>query len=170
MAALDPLSEVAPAFVAMANEIVYCTLTTIDSKQRPRARIVHTLWEWDGHDLVGWVGNVDTPVKRAHLRANPYVSCNYWNGAEAYDTCVAECRAELHLDEKSRREGWDRFASAPPPVGYDPAIIPAWSDGPTSPAWSVIRLRPWRVRVFPGVFARSGGTEGRVLTWQSPDA
>jgi hypothetical protein len=163
---LNEFSEVAPAFAEMANRMVYATLTTVDRRNRPRARMVHTLWEWDGKELVGWVGSLVTPMKKAHLERNPYVSCNYWDGVEAYDTCVAECRAELLLDEKSRHEGWERFKSIPPPLGYDPAIIPQWSEGPDSPAWGVLRLEPWRLRVFPGVFARSGGAEGRILTWQ----
>ena len=160
------LDEVAPAFVEMANRIVYCTLATVDRRGRPRSRIVHTLWEWDGSSLVGWVGSVVTPMKRAHLAGTPYVSCSYWDGVEVYDTCTAECAAELLLDDTSRREGWERFRSVPPPLGYDPAIIPQWKDGPTSPAFGVLRLQPWHLRVFPGEFARSGGQVGRVLTWQ----
>ena len=54
------LDEVATAFVEMANRIVYCTLATVDRRGRPRSRIVHTLWEWDGSSLVGWVGSVVT--------------------------------------------------------------------------------------------------------------
>jgi hypothetical protein len=130
---------------------------------------IQTLWEWDGASLLGWVGSMVTPMKRAHLDNNPYVSCNYWDGVAAYDTCVAECRAELLLDEASRREGWERFKSVPPPLGYDPASIPMWQDGPDSPAWGVLRLEPWRVRVFPGVYARSGGTSGEILTWQADE-
>ena len=162
------LDEVAPAFVAMANRMVYCTLATVDRRGRPRSRIVHTLWTWDGSSLVGWVGSIVTPMKRAHLQRTPYASCSYWDGVEAYDTCTAECHAELLLDEASKREGWELFRTEPPPLGYDPALIPQWKDGPTSPAWGVLRLQPWHLRVFPGEFARSGGTTGRILTWQQP--
>ncbi len=35
------------------------------------------------------------------------------------------------------------------PVGYDPTIIPGW-DSPTSPAFAVLRLTPYRLRVQPG--------------------
>lgn len=167
MCSLD-LTEVGPAFAEMANRMVYCTLATVDRRGRPRSRMVHSLWEWDGSSLVGWVGSMVTPTKSAHLRNNPHVSCNYWDGAEAYDTCVAECRAELLLDAASRHEGWERFRSTPPPLGYDPSIIPGW-DSPDSPNWGVLRLDPWRLRVFPGVYARSGGQEGEILTWQEPD-
>ncbi|SFQ23350.1 hypothetical protein SAMN05421810_105283 [Amycolatopsis arida] len=154
---------VAAAFTEMANRMVYATMATVDSRGRPRSRMVHTLWQWDGTELVGWAGAGVTPLKRAHLAANPYVSCNYWDGVEAYDTCVAECRAELLLDAASRRAGWELFASTPPPLGYDPATIPGW-DSPDSPAWGVLRFRPWRLRVFPGEFARSG--TGEILTWR----
>jgi hypothetical protein len=33
----------------------------------------------------------------------------------------------------------------------------------------VLRLQPWHLRVFPGEFARSGGTTGRILTWQQTE-
>src|SRR5918997_6374416 len=100
-ATVTGLDEVAPAFVAMANRMVYCTLATVDRRSRPRSRIVHTLWTWDGSSLVGWVGSIVTPMKRAHLQRTPYASCSYWDGVEAYDTCTAECHAELLLDETS---------------------------------------------------------------------
>jgi hypothetical protein len=38
-----------------------------------------------------------------------------------------------------------------------------------SPQWGVMRLEPWRLRVFPGVFARSSGAEGEILTWRRDD-
>ena len=53
----------------------------------------------------------------------------------------------------------------PAPVGYDPAIIPAW-EKPTSDAFAALKLEPWRLRVFPGTALLSGGTVGEVLVWQ----
>lgn len=165
-ATVAPLPEVAPAFADMANRMVYATMATVDRRGRPRSRMVHTLWEWDGAELVGWIGSVVTPMKRAHLAATPYVSCTYWDGVAAFDTATAECHAALLLGDDDRRAGWERFRAVPPPLGYDPALMPQWADGPTSPRFGIIRLRPWHLRVFPGVFARSGGQEGKVLTWQ----
>ena len=60
---------------------------------------------------------------------------------------------------------WSRFAEAPAPVGYDPAIIPGWADGPTSPAFAALKLTPYRVRVFPGSMLMSG--TGTVHHWES---
>ena len=78
----------------------------------------------------------------------------------------AECRAALHVDDDTRRFVWDLFLNGPPPVGYDPRIVPAWT-GPTADAFAVIRLEPWRLRVFPGTVLLGQG--GRVLTWREAE-
>lgn len=158
---MNDLATVAPAFVEMAHRIVWCTVATVDDQGRPRSRILHPLWEWDGTSLVGWIATGPTPVKRANLAHSPYVSANYW--ASDHDTCTAECLATWQLDDETRTAMWDRFKNAPAPVGYDPAIIPDWADGPLSPAFGVLRLEPWRLRVFPGSVLLGGG--GEVLTW-----
>lgn len=159
---MNQLQAVAPAFVEMAHQIVWCSVATVDSKGRPRSRILHPIWEWDGETLVGWIGTSPTPTKRAHLNASEYVSLNYWT--PAHDTCVAECRASWSFDDETRTRIWELFKRAPAPVGYDPAIIPAWT-GPTADAFAVLRLEPWRLRVFPGSVLMGQG--GEVLTWQA---
>ena len=154
MATLD---QVAPAFVEMAHQIVWCSAATVDAAGRPRSRMLHPLWQWDGRNLTGWIATFPTPTKRAHLNASPYLSCNYW--APSQDTCVAECRASWAFDDDTRKNVWRLFATAPAPVGYDAAIVPGW-DSPTSPHYAVLRLDPWRLRVLPGTdwFAKG-------LTW-----
>ena len=154
------LSEVAPAFVDMAHRIVWCSAATVDRANRPRSRVLHPIWEWEVDVLTGWVATGPTATKRAHLEASPHVSCNYW--AENHDTCVAECRAEWAFDLPTREQIWNLFKSAPPPVGYDPAIIPGW-DGPDSSGFAVLRLTPWRLRVMPGTVLLA--SEGDVLSW-----
>ncbi|MEZ4571473.1 MAG: hypothetical protein R2849_14310 [Thermomicrobiales bacterium] len=62
-------------------------------------------------------------------------------------------------------EPGELLKSAPEPVGFDPAIVPAWSDGPTSDAFAAMRLDPWRLRVFPGTVLMGEG--GEVLEWQA---
>jgi hypothetical protein len=146
----------------MAHRIVWCSAASVDTDGRPRSRILHPLWSWDGTTLTGVVATDPTSTKRAHLDATPFLSCNYW--LPDHDTCVAECRTEWLLDDESRATTWQRFVDAPAPVGYDPSIIPGW-DAPDSPAFGVLRLVPWRVRVMPGQVLLTGGAEGRVLTW-----
>ena len=160
---MSDFDSTASAFVEMAHRIVWCTAATVDTKGRPRSRVLHPFWEWDGTSLVGWIATGPTPVKRAHLEHSPHLSCNYW--APNHDTCTAEARAEWLFDDDSRQRIWDLFKNAPPPVGYDPAIIPAWAGGPLTPAFAVLRLEPWRLRVFPGTALLGQG--GDILTWRA---
>jgi hypothetical protein len=156
------LTEIAPAFVEMAHSIVWCSAATVDRRGRPRSRVLHPIWEWDGTSLVGWIATAPTPLKRAHLEHSPFVSLNYWGPSQ--DTCVAECRAAWAFDLPTRERVWDLFARGPAPVGYDPSIIPGW-DGPDTQAFAGLRLDPWRLRVFPGSVLLSG--TGDVLTWST---
>jgi hypothetical protein len=84
----------------------------------------------------------------------------------SHDTCLAECSATWKLDEESRVEGWNRIKNAPPPVGYDPSIIPVW-DSPSALAFGILEVVPWRLRVMPGSYMVT--REGTLLTWVGPD-
>ena len=103
-------------------------------------------------------------MKTAHLEVSPYLSCNYWSPDQ--DVATAECAASWNFDNDRCQEVWDAFKNAPEPVGYDPAIIPPWADGPTSDAFAVLELEPWRLRVFPGSVLLGQG--GEVLDWRAP--
>lgn len=159
---MNSLQETAPAFVKMAHRIVWCSAASVDTRGRPRSRILHPIWHWDGQQLVGWVITGPASPKRAQIEANPFVSLNYW--APDQDTCVADCRAEFSMDDAVRARAWDMFVQAPPPLGYDPRIIPGWT-GPTSPNVGVLRLTPWHLRVFPGTMLMGQG--GPVLSWSA---
>ena len=115
---MTSLDQIAPAFVDMAHSIVWASVATVDSDSRPRTRILHPIWEWDGTDLFGWIATAPSPVKRAHLSVHPEVSVSYW--APSHDTCSAEALVEWYSDDETRRSVWDRFANGPAPVGYDP--------------------------------------------------
>ncbi len=157
------LAETAPAFVDMAHRIVWCSAATAGDDGRPRSRILHPVWEWDGAQLTGWIATGPTPVKADHLSANPYLSCSYWDAT--HDTCSADCATEWFTDDGTCEWLWKRFLGAPAPVGYDPAIIPQWSEGPTSVAFAALKLAPYRLRVFPGS-ALIGGS-GTVHHWEA---
>jgi hypothetical protein len=158
---MDEFEPVCDAFVEMAHRIVWCSAATVGPDGRPRSRVLHPIWRRDDGALTGWVGTVPTPIKRAHLDAHPYVSCNYWT--PTHDTCVAECDARLVYDDDTRRMVWDAFVAAPPPLGYEPnVIIPVW-ESPTVDAFAVLRLDPWRLRVQA---ANPDGSPGQLLTWR----
>ena len=158
---MSDLATVAPAFVEMAHRIVWCSAATVDRAGRPRSRVLHPIWEWDGDSLVGWIATGPTPIKVAHLEQSPHVSLTYW--APSHDTCTAECGAEWITDDAGREDVWRRFKDAPAPVGYDPAIIPPWRDGPRSPAFAGLRLTPWHLRVMPGTVMTAG--QGAPIAW-----
>jgi hypothetical protein len=158
---MHDLSAVAPSFVHIANSIVWCAAATVDRFGRPRSRILHPLWEWDGAALVGWIATSPTPVKIDNLKEHPYMSCSYW--AETQDTCTAECQAQVLYDNETRVEVWNKFKTAPPPVGYDPAVIPLWN-APSDDNFVVVRLDPWRLRVRPGTITLQG--TGDILNWR----
>ena len=158
---MNGLAKTALAFVEMAHRIVWCSAAAADTRGRPRSRILHPIWQWNGGELVGWVATGPTPVKLAHLEANPYMSMSYWS--PTHDTCVADCRVEWAFDEGTRRMVWDLFVSTPPPVGYDPSIIPGWEDY-DSEGFAALRLEPWRLRVFPGSVLMGEG--GEILNWR----
>jgi len=154
------LSEVAPHFVDMAHAIVWASVATVDASNRPRSRVLHPIWEWDGQTLTGWVATGPTKAKREDLAYSPYASVNYW--AADQNTCTAECRAELVYDLEIRKWLWDWLKTTPMPLGYDPAIIPAWND-PSDAAFAALKLEPYRLRVFPGQILM--GQPGTVRTW-----
>lgn len=152
---------VADAFREMAHRIVWCTVASVAPDGRPRTRVLHPFWEWEGDRLVGWIATGPTPVKVAALEQSPNLSVTYW--APDHDTCTADCRAEWRNDDATRRRIWDTFTALPAPVGYDPAIVPPWAGGPTSDAFAVLRLDPYRLRVMPGTLMLAGA--GELLTW-----
>ncbi len=159
---VNTLEKTAPEFLKMAHEIVWATVATVDSSGRPRSRILHPIWEWDGASLVGWIATQATPIKRAHLKASPYTSVSYWT--PNHDTCVAECHTTWANDDETRQRIWNLFLNGPEPVGYDPSIVPGWTE-PTCEAFAVLKLEPWRLRVFPGTVLLGQG--GELLNWAS---
>lgn len=146
----------------MAHQIVWASAATVDAQGRPRSRVLHPIWQWDGKTLIGYIGTGPTPTKRAHLEKSPFISLNYW--APSQDTCVADCRVSWAFDDETRTRIWNLFRETPAPVGYDPAIIPGW-DKPTSSSFAVLRLEPWHLRVFPGTVLMGKG--GEVLSWKA---
>lgn len=145
----------------MAHRIVWASAATVTPRGRPRQRILHPIWLWDGAKLEGWIATGPTPVKRADLEHRPEISLNYW--APNHDTCTADCRTRWAFDDETRTMVWNLFKNGPSPVGYDPSIIPVWTS-PTADAFAALHLEPFRLRVFPGTVLLGHG--GEVLTWR----
>ncbi len=161
---MSTLTDTAASFAEMAHRIVWAIGATVDTHGRPTTRVLHPIWEWDGADLTGWILTSPQSPKATHLAANPSLSLTYWTANQ--DTCTADCATTWDDSDELRRNGWARFAGGPPPVAYDPSIIPGW-DSPDSPGFGVLRLAPRTLRVMPGTVMLEGRVE-QLLRWQSP--
>jgi general stress protein 26 len=159
---MNSLVETAPAFVEMAHQIVWASVATVDAAGAPTSRILHPYWVWDGTALVGWIGTANAAVKGRHLAANPNVSVSYW--APNHDTCTAHGTATFVSDAEKRTWLWESLKAAPPPLGFDPGMIPGWDD-PSSEGFQALRIEPTRLRVFPGTMLLRG--EGTVYNWRA---
>jgi hypothetical protein len=159
---MSSLAVTAPAFVEMAHRIVWCTVATVDASGSPRTRVLHPIWEWDGTDLHGYIATSPNTPKARHLAHERRVSLTYW--APTHDTCTADCTTDWELSDEERQLGWDRFATTPEPLGYDPRIIPNWQT-PTSPEFGILRLTPTRLRVMPGSYMIQ--REGELHDWRA---
>lgn len=134
--------DIGAEFNARVARIVWCTVSTVDAKGRPRSRILHPIWEGS----TGWIATGRNSHKAKHLARNPYVSLSYWD--QQHQQIYADCKAEWVDDLAERRRIWDLYKNTPPPLGYDPAIIPVWKDGPESPEFGILKLTPWRIELY----------------------
>jgi hypothetical protein len=138
---IETFAEIEGEFMSRIGRIVWCTVATVDGKGRPRTRILHPIWE----GTTGYIATGRHSFKEKHLAANPRVSLSYWD--PQHEMVYAECTAEWMDDPAERRRIWDLFKNTPPPLGYDPAIIPAWKDGPEGSEFGVLKLTPWRIEL-----------------------
>jgi hypothetical protein len=159
---MTSLATTAAAFIGIAHRIVWCTAATTDLAGLPKTRVLHPIWEWDGKTMTGWVATSPGSPKARHLGATPSMSLTYWDATQ--DTCTANCDVVWDDTPEGRQAGWKRFAEAPAPVGYDPAMIPGWSS-PEAEGFGVLRLSPTSLRVMPGSLMMTG--VGELKTWSA---
>lgn len=159
------LATVALEFVAIAHRIVFATLATSGPGGRPRTRVVQPLWHWDGESLTGWVtANTPSP-KVADVTRTPWASVTYWE--PGHDTCTADVAVDVITDQDELAAVWDRYLHAPPPVGLDLTVNPAWESA-ASPTFGALCLTPVALRAQPGTLMIEG--TGEVLTWRDVHA
>jgi hypothetical protein len=134
--AVDALALARPVI----EDVVWCTLATVAPDGRPRTRVVHPIWDWQGG--VGWITRRGTPIQRRHLEHEPAVSCAYWSPAQhvAYVDATASW-----VPGHERQDVWDRCLADDPPMGFDPAVM--FPGGPDDEGFAPIRLEPHRIRL-----------------------
>ena len=136
---VSSFAEIADEFNRRVRRIVWCTVSTIDRKGRPRSRILHPIWE----GTTGYIATGRHSFKEKHLAANPFVSLSYWDPQQ--EQVYADCRSEWEDNPAEKRRIWELYKSTPPPLGYDPAMI--WRGGPDDPVVGIMKLTPWRIEL-----------------------
>ena len=114
-------------------------MATIDTKDRPRSRILHPIWEGP----TGWASARPHSLKAKHLARNPYVSLAYV--ADISKPVYADCKAEWVGDATAKQRVWDLFATTAPPAGVDLAKI---FKGVDDPEFGLLKFTPWRIELF----------------------
>ena len=145
-------------FLTFTGDIVYCTVTTVDTKRRPRSRIMHPIFEVVDGDPRGWAVTDRSPVKSRHIAGNPYVACSYWSPAQ--NTVALDCTASWVDDTDVRRYVWDLFSSPEPPGWGDMSGYGA--AGIQHPQFQILALTPWRIQILRGEQFAAGDLVPRV--------
>jgi general stress protein 26 len=135
---VSSFAEIETDFIERAHTMVWCSVATLDTKNRLRSRILHPIWE----GCTGWVATGRHTLKARHLAHNPYVSLAYI--ADVAKPVYVDCSAEWQDDQTSKERIWEMFRSAPPPLGYDPK---AFFGSVERPDFGLLKLTPWRIEV-----------------------
>ena len=140
----NDFSELEPEFMKRVARIVWCTVATVDRQNRPRTRILHPIWDVVGGKPIGYIATGRHSHKEKHVAGNPYVSLSYWD--QVHEQIYIDAQADWADSREDRQRVWDMFKNAPPPLGYDPAMI--WANGPLADDFGVLRLAPHRIEMF----------------------
>ena len=136
---ISSFSEIEAEFIERVHTVVWCSVATVDTKNRVRSRILHTIWE----GATGWAATRPDSLKARHIAHNPYVSLAYVG--DVYEPVYADCTAEWVDDLSQKQRIWDMFTAAPPPLGYNLEPFFASVD---SPGFGLLKLTPWRIELF----------------------
>src|SRR6266849_9194235 len=88
---VERFADLQDDFLAVTDEIIWCTVATVDRRQRPRSRVMHVAWEVEDGRPVGRITTRRTPLLTAHLARNDFVSCSYWT--PEHRVVYADCQA-----------------------------------------------------------------------------
>ena len=134
---VNSFAEIEEEFNQRVSSTVWCIFTTVDTRNRPRSRVVHPVWE----GTTGWLTTRRNSFKGKHLAQNPYVSVSYYHPAKPV---YADCAAEWVDDLAEKQRVWDYIKAIPPLYGFDPAPI---YESPDHENFGLIKLIPWRIEV-----------------------
>lgn len=133
-------AEIEDEFGKRVARIVWCTVATVDTRGRPRTRILHPIWEGS----IGWIATGRHSLKEKHIAGNPNVSLSYWD--QEHQQVYVDATAAWVDDQPEKLRIWELYKNTPPPLGYDPGII--WREGPDDPTYGLLKLTPRRIELY----------------------
>lgn len=129
-------ADIESEFIENVHKVVWCNVTTVDTENRPRSRVLHPIWE----GATGWIATGRHTLKTKHLEHNPYVSLAYI--ADPFKPIYIEAKAEWDDDMAQKERIWNLFKNAPQPLGYDLAMFFKSVD---NPEYGLLKLTPWQI-------------------------
>jgi hypothetical protein len=66
-------ADIEDGFIERVHAVVWCTAATVDTRNRPRSRVWHPIWE----GKTGRIATNRNALKTKHLARNPYLSLSY---------------------------------------------------------------------------------------------
>ena len=136
---VSEFSEIADEFDKRVRDMVWCSVTTVDSLGRPRSRVLHPIWE--GH--IGWICTYRNSYKSKHLEQTPNMSIAYIK--DPMKPVYVDCTVEWIDDLTEKQRVWDLFNAEPEPYGYNPSLIFGEVDDEN---FGILKLIPWRIEVY----------------------
>ena len=136
---ISSFSEIEAEFIERVHAMVWCSAATLDTKNRPRSRILHPVWE----GATGWVTTRPRSLKAKHIAHNPHISLAYI--ADVFKPVYVDCTAEWENDLSNKRRVWEWIRSLAPPLGFDPETI---FESVESDGFGLLKLTPWRIELY----------------------
>ena len=146
---VDRFEELQAEFTERVTQAVYCTMATVDRRNRPRSRIMHPIW--DGS--IGWMISWPASHKAKHLARNPWVSLSYIANKEK--PVYVDGLAEWIDSAEEKRRIWDLHRATEPPLGFDPEPHYGSID---HPYYGLLRVTSWRIEL--------GNLNGEPVVWR----
>jgi general stress protein 26 len=144
---------IAEDFITAAHRDVWCSVSTLDTQNRLRSRVLHPIWENSADHTVGWIATGRNSLKAKHLLHNPSMSLCYMK--DPLKPVYIDCYGEWVDDMGEKGRIWDLFGSVPPPLGYNLASFFGSVD---NPGYGLLKLTPWRIEL--------GDLFGQARVWQ----
>jgi general stress protein 26 len=139
MPKVTSFAEIEAEFIQRVHAMVWCSMATLDTKNRLRSRILHPLWE----GATGWASARSHSLKATHIAHCSYVSLAYVS--DIARPVYVDCTADWESDREKKKHVWEMFRSTPPPAGFDLGNIFKSVD---DPEFGVLKFTPWRLELF----------------------